>query len=293
MGPNGAGKSTLLKLLTHHLTPTEGTVVDHPGFTLAYFGQQSTKELDPELTPSEFMAKMFPTANSGALRGHLGKTGILGFVQDTRMKSLSYSQRSCVIFSKLTFICPHLLIMDEPTNFLDLESVDSLINACNKYKGALLLVSHNRDFLQRCVSQYLSITPGNFNFYSDLKAAMKATYPMEEGEKFGASALSRNVGAEKKKTETKDGKTEEKVVKSVSISSTPSSSIKAVAPAAPVETYAVNEKCMAYWEKDKKYYSAIVKKIVGTTYVVAYTQYGNSVTLSATQMKKIAIGKKK
>jgi len=92
-----------------------------------------------------------------------------------------------------------------------------------------------------------------------------------------------------------DGKTEQKVVKSVAISSTPTaSSIKAVAPAAPVETYVVNEKCMAFWDKDKKYYAAIIKKVVGTTYVVNYTQYGNSVTVGADKLKKIALpGKKK
>jgi len=114
------------------------------------------------------------------------------------MQGLSYSQRSCVIFAKLTYICPHLLIMDEPTNFLDLESVDSLINASNKYKGALLLVSHNRDFLRKCAKQYLSITPGQFNLYDTLKTAETATYTfineMESGGKVGKDALTNNPG---------------------------------------------------------------------------------------------------
>jgi ATP-binding cassette subfamily F protein 3 len=117
MGPNGAGKSTLLKLLTQKLIPTSGTVTHHPKFTLAYFGQQSSKELDPEVTPAEFMGKIFPKHNSGAIRQHLSKTGIIGNVQDTRMGGLSFSQRACVVFSQLTFIPPHLLIMDEPTKF--------------------------------------------------------------------------------------------------------------------------------------------------------------------------------
>lgn len=68
---------------------------------------------------------------------------------ESRMKNLSFSQRSCVIFAKLTFVPPHLLIMDEPTNFLDLDSVDSLIKAANKFKGGLIVVTHNRDFLKR------------------------------------------------------------------------------------------------------------------------------------------------
>ena len=163
------GKSTLLKLLTHKLTPTDGTVVHHPAFTLAYFGQHSTAELNLEQTPIEFMQTQFPEESAGTLRQHLAKTSVVGTTADTRMHRLSFSQRSCVIFSKLTFVCPHLLIMDEPTNFLDLESVDALIAACNKYKGALLLVSHNRDFLKKCAKQYLSVVPGSFKMYDNLK----------------------------------------------------------------------------------------------------------------------------
>lgn len=199
MGPNGAGKSTLLKLLTKKLIPTSGTVELHPRFKLAYFGQHSTAELDMDTTPIAFMEKYFPKVNIGQLRSHLSKTGIVGNVADTRIRALSYSQRSCVIFSKLTYACPHLLIMDEPTNFLDLESVDSLISACNKYKGALLLVSHNRDFLRKCAKQYLSVVPGHFDIYDDLKTAERATYTfieeMESGGKVsGKEALVNNPG---------------------------------------------------------------------------------------------------
>jgi ATPase subunit of ABC transporter with duplicated ATPase domains len=199
MGPNGAGKSTLLKLLTKKLIPTSGAVDHHPKFKLAYFGQHSTAELDMETTPMAFMEKFFPKVNGGTLRGHLSKTGIVGNVADTRIRGLSYSQRSCVIFAKLTYACPHLLIMDEPTNFLDLESVDSLISACNKYKGALLLVSHNRDFLRKCAKQYLSVVPGHFDLYDDLKTAERATYTfieeMEGGGKVsGKEALVNNPG---------------------------------------------------------------------------------------------------
>jgi ATPase subunit of ABC transporter with duplicated ATPase domains len=147
--PRPSGKSTLLKLLTKQHFPTDGKIVEHPKYTLAYFGQYSTHELDLEKTAAEWMGVQFPGEQAGALRQHLAKTSIVGAVQDTRMEALSFSQKSCIVFSKLTFKCPHLLILDEPTNFLDLESVDSLIAACNKYAGALLLVSHNRDFLKK------------------------------------------------------------------------------------------------------------------------------------------------
>jgi len=142
------------------------------------------------------MIMNFPKTKSGELRKHLDKVGINGPKADTRMKSLSAGQRSCVMFAKITFVCPHLLIMDEPTNFLDLESVDSLISATNKYKGALLLVSHNRVFLKKCATHYLSVVPGKFLIFDNMKECERATYSfiqdLEEGVgagKIGQAAL--------------------------------------------------------------------------------------------------------
>jgi len=196
MGPNGAGKSTFLKLITKRLIPVSGTITQHPTATIAYFAQHHAAELNMEQTPIDYMMMQFPDEKPALLRNHLGKVGIIGTMAETRMKTLSHGQRSCVIFAKITYVCPHLLIMDEPTNFLDLESVDSLIGATNKYSGALLLVSHNRGFLKKCARQYLSVVPGQFNVYDDLKSCERATYSfiaeLEDGEgagKIGASAL--------------------------------------------------------------------------------------------------------
>ncbi len=194
MGPNGAGKSTFLKLITKKLTPDNGTITHHPTAEVAYFAQHHVMELNLQMTPMEFMTSTFPAIqNTGLLRNHLGKVGIVGQKADTRMIDLSGGQRSCVMFAKLTYKCPHLLIMDEPTNFLDLVSVDSLIAATRKYKGALLLVSHNRFFLNKCAKEFLSIVPGRFEIYPDLGRCEKATYTfiaeMEAGEDVDTSKL--------------------------------------------------------------------------------------------------------
>jgi ATP-binding cassette subfamily F protein 2 len=288
MGPNGAGKSTLLKLLTHKLTPTSGTVTHHPNFTLAYFGQHSTAELDLEKTPIEFMCDQFPGETSGSLRQHLAKTSVVGTIADTRMIRLSYSQRSCVVFAKLTYVCPHLLILDEPTNFLDLESVDSLISACNKYKGALLLVSHNRDFLKKCAKQYLSVVPGSFKMYDNIKDAENGTYSfiqeMEEGGSVsGADALMKTPGGGAVGGAMKSTATIENGVKTMTIGSGP------VNIAAPVKavTFVKDEKCEALWT-DGKYYAAQVLKVDGPKYTIKYLEYGNTAIVQAKQMKKAA-----
>jgi len=294
MGPNGAGKSTLLKLLTHKLTPTDGTVVHHPKFTLAYFGQHSTAELNLEQTASEFMQSQFPEESVGTLKQHLAKTSIVGTVADTRMMRLSFSQRSCVIFAKLTFVCPHLLIMDEPTNFLDLESVDALISACNKYKGALLLVSHNRDFLKKCAKQYLSVVPGSFKLYDNLKDAEAGTYSfiaeMEEGGKVGADALVNNPGGGTVHSSQKVGAaavsssttTIENGVKTMTIGGGPVN--MAVAPK-PL-TYVKDEKCQALWTDGKFYAAQIMKVDAPGKYTVKYLEYGNTKPVTAKELKK-------
>jgi len=203
MGPNGAGKSTFLKLITGKIKPVSGTITTNPDYTLAYFGQHSTKELKMEATPLEFMMESFPKANKGKITSHLNKTSITDGEMNTRMENLSFSQRSCVIFAKLTFVPPHLLIMDEPTNFLDLDSVDSLINAANKFNGGLIVVTHNRDFLKRCSRDFLSIVPGAFNTYETMKDAERATYSfitaLEKGEQIdhkNAILNNRGGGAE-------------------------------------------------------------------------------------------------
>jgi len=298
MGPNGAGKSTFLKLLTHKLQPTSGTIVDHPKYKLAYFGQHSTAELDLETTAMQFMQDSFPKYNVGQLRQHLGKTGIVGNVADTRVKSLSYSQRSCIVFAKLTLESPHLLILDEPTNFLDLESVDSLINACNKYKGALLLVSHNRDFLKKCAKQFLSIVPGRFEIYDELKAAEKATYTfiqeMEAGQKISAkTAIMENPGGGTIHSSQKVGATPAAATTAAPVvvkASTP-----AAATAAPTQekkaepsssTFEIGEKCQAKFSEDGKWYNAVVKNLKADLYYVTYVDYGNSEYVPIASLRK-------
>lgn len=198
MGPNGAGKSTFLKLLTGRLTPTAGSVDRNPKAKIGYFAQHHSAELDMSLTPMEYLKLQFPDElSSGLLRKHLQKVGITGQLAETRLKTLTHGQRSCVMFAKITYHCPHLLIMDEPTNFLDLASIDSLISATNKYKGALLLVSHNRGFLLKCASQFLSIVPGQFLLFNDLKSCEQSTYTfiadLEAGANISAKDLVQNI----------------------------------------------------------------------------------------------------
>jgi energy-coupling factor transporter ATP-binding protein EcfA2 len=226
------------------------------------------------------------------------------------MEALSFSQKSCIVFSKLTFKCPHLLILDEPTNFLDLESVDSLIAACNKYAGALLLVSHNRDFLKKCAKSYLSVVPGRFNLFEGataMKDAERSTYTfiaeMEEGGAVSAQDLvKKNAGGasvhasqdlrEKSGADSSDASGPEAGIKVLSISGSSPSPMPVKKAVAPGLTYTVGEKCSALWT-DGKWYDAVVKKQIPDTtkYQITYTAYGNTVNIESKNMKKVAAKK--
>jgi ATPase subunit of ABC transporter with duplicated ATPase domains len=319
MGPNGAGKSTFLKLLTGKLTATEGKIITNPDYTLAYFGQHSTKELKMEETPIEFMQKSFPKDREGLLLNHLEKTSVSKSVANTRMESLSYSQRSCVIFAKLTYVPPHLLIMDEPTNFLDLDSVDSLIAATNKFTGALLVVTHSRDFLKRCASQFLSIVPGQFLTFDSMKKAERATYTfiqeMESGEKIdlkkaimqnpgGGSVHHSQVGDGEKKMEKVDlssicisdykekaGKSDNKKALQKAADEEKARALaeykakkKAAKKAAIKRDWVVGDVCWAPYQG--KFYEAEVVRVVPFGITIEYKGYGETKMLDAAKLKQ-------
>jgi len=156
-----------------------------------------------------------------------------------------------VIFSKLTFICPHLLIMDEPTNFLDLESVDSLISAANKFPGALLVVTHSRQFLRKCAKTFLSVTPGQFLEFGDMKEAESATYTfiqeLENGVKIDTSAMAAGGGSLHANTAAKV---------------TPVDAAVTIHCAPP--KFAVGDQVEALWT-DKKFHPASIAAVVSTS----------------------------
>jgi len=282
MGPNGAGKSTLLKLITDKLKPITGTVTRHSTAQVAYFAQHHVQDIDITQTPIEYMIKEFPhVEKTGLLRSHLAKVGIVGDKAETRMSSLSGGLRSCVCFAKITYVCPHLLIMDEPTNFLDLESIDALIAATNKYKGALMLVSHNRGFLLKCAKQYLSVVPGKFEIFDDLKMCERSTYQfieeMEAGVKVGVQDLVRKNPSADASAKVRTGGAVEAPVKKDSSIIGASSAPKPVAKVAALtaeEKALVGLKCTAVWAADGGRYPASVTKALGAGKIeVQYAGY--------------------
>lgn len=158
MGPNGAGKSTLLKILLGQLKPQEGEVTLGTGLQVAYFDQHRIA-LDDSMNALDNVAEGREYIELNGQRKH-----IIGYLQDflfsperarAPITRLSGGERNRLLLAKLFAQPSNLLVMDEPTNDLDVETLELLEELLGEYTGTLLLVSHDRDFIDNVVTSTL------------------------------------------------------------------------------------------------------------------------------------------
>ena len=153
-GRNGSGKSTLIKLIFEQLAPQSGTVRRVRQAKMALFNQHHADALDLSTSALDHMKKLFGSERKEQeLRNHLGSFG-LGALAMQPMGLLSGGQKTRVSLAALVLQSPHVLVLDEPTNHLDYESIQALADALEQYPGAVLLVSHDRDFMQRLAEEF-------------------------------------------------------------------------------------------------------------------------------------------
>ncbi|MFM7066799.1 MAG: ATP-binding cassette domain-containing protein [Gammaproteobacteria bacterium] len=159
LGPNGAGKTTLLRLLLGQLEPATGSVRQGTRLEVAYFDQQRA-QLDPEATVMENVTGGSDTVVVGGQRRHVS-----GWLQDflfppERLNSpvsmLSGGERNRLLLARLFAQPANLLVMDEPTNDLDVETLELLEERIADFNGTLLLVSHDREFVDRVATSVLA-----------------------------------------------------------------------------------------------------------------------------------------
>lgn len=148
VGPNGAGKTTVLKLLIGQLQPTSGLISQNPRLRIGFFAQHHVDALDMSASAVGFMAKNYPGRSDEEYRRHLGAFGITGTTSLQRLELLSGGQKSRVAFACLSLTNPHILVLDEPSNHLDIEAMDALSDALKKFGGGVLMVSHDVTMLQ-------------------------------------------------------------------------------------------------------------------------------------------------
>ncbi|PSR77336.1 P-loop containing nucleoside triphosphate hydrolase protein [Coniella lustricola] len=156
VGPNGAGKTTVLKLLIGRLSPSSGLITQHPRLRIGFFAQHHVDALDLGTSAVSFMAKTYPGRTDEEYRRTLGAFGITGTTGLQKMGLLSGGQKSRVAFACLALTNPHILVLDEPSNHLDIEAMDALSDALQQFEGGVLMVSHDVTMLQTvCTSLWV------------------------------------------------------------------------------------------------------------------------------------------
>jgi len=164
IGPNGSGKTTLLKTLGGFLEPILGDITVGENVDVAYFDQElSNINLENDVI-SEFW-EVDPLAESGRLRSFLARFGFSGEDVFKRIANLSGGEKTKLSLAKILYRPANLMIFDEPTNHLDIESIEALEEGLNNYHGTLLVVSHDREFLDHVVNQIFEITAGRLYRY--------------------------------------------------------------------------------------------------------------------------------
>lgn len=163
IGPNGAGKSTLLKMLIGELKPDEGRVRLGTSIHLAYF-KQERETMDPELTPWQYLC---PTGGDSVevqgdpmhVVGYLKRFLFDDQQSRGRISILSGGEKNRLQLAHVLAQPSNVLILDEPTNDLDSDTLDLLIDMLSDYKGTLIVISHDRDFLDQLVTAVFAIHP--------------------------------------------------------------------------------------------------------------------------------------
>ncbi|KAJ0110220.1 hypothetical protein J7T55_000652 [Diaporthe amygdali] len=156
VGPNGAGKTTVLKLLIGKLTASSGIIQQNPRLRVGFFAQHHVDALDLNLSAVSFMAREYPGRTDEEYRRQLGAFGITGTTGLQKMEVLSGGQKSRVAFACLALTNPHILVLDEPSNHLDIEAMDALSEALQQFQGGVLMVSHDVTMLQTvCTSLWV------------------------------------------------------------------------------------------------------------------------------------------
>jgi ATP-binding cassette subfamily F protein 3 len=189
VGPNGSGKSTLMRLLSGEEAPDSGTRAEGHQVVIEYFAQDEATRLVPDLTVYETLSSGSATSMVPAIRNILG--GFLFSGDDVYKKAgvLSGGERTRLAVARMLLRPSNTLLLDEPTNHLDLDSKDVLLEALEDYGGTLIIVSHDRYFVERLATKIIEIGhgeaviyPGSYSEYLWSKAQKDTAEPARNPE---------------------------------------------------------------------------------------------------------------
>jgi ATPase subunit of ABC transporter with duplicated ATPase domains len=161
IGANGIGKTTLMRCLAGDLTPTKGTITWVENANLGYMPQDPQADFANKVDLFTWMSEWrAPSDDDQIVRATLGRLLFSGDETKKSVKVLSGGEKGRMIYGKLMLTKPNVLLMDEPTNHMDMETIESLQIGLEKYPGTLIFVSHDREFVGALANRIIELRPG-------------------------------------------------------------------------------------------------------------------------------------
>lgn len=195
MGPNGCGKSTLLKLMLGELKPDAGTIKLGHKVDVGYYDQHLDTVMDDLTVIRAVWPPDDPTITEQQMRSFCARFGLYGDIIYNKVGSLSGGERSRVVLARIAALHVNVLVLDEPTNHLDIWACESLEEALQEYDGTVIVVSHDRTFLNRVAQMLIvfedgktHVVYGNYDTYRGLAAQQALDKPKGKVEVSSAPA---------------------------------------------------------------------------------------------------------
>jgi ATP-binding cassette, subfamily F, member 3 len=174
IGPNGQGKTTLVKSIAARLSLLKGSRVASRQVEIGYFSQDQMDELNPEDTVLDHIRHAAPSLSQAAQRALAAQFGFPAAKVETKAGSLSGGEKVRLLMGLMAHKKPHVLVLDEPTSHLDIDSREALIHAINGYGGAVLLITHDVYLAEACADRLWLVHSGKARPYDgDLSAYRK------------------------------------------------------------------------------------------------------------------------
>ncbi len=167
LGANGAGKTTLMRTLASDLTLQSGDLFRGQHSSVGYFAQHQLELLKADLNALGHLRLRTPVTTDQRRRTYLGGWGFEGDMAMRPTGTLSGGEKARLVLALIAWEQPALLLLDEPTNHLDIEMRHALTVALQEYEGAMVIVSHDRDLLGRCVDEFWLVANGRIDPYPD------------------------------------------------------------------------------------------------------------------------------
>ncbi len=165
LGKNGEGKSTFAKGILGILAAQKGFIKRHKRLEIGYFAQHQIDRLNEKSSAYDHVVKLMPDATEAQRRARLASFGLGEKNSETPAGDLSGGEKARLLFSLIGFNAPHLLVLDEPANHLDMDSRAELIKSLNAYTGAVLIISHDRNLLESVVDRLWVVKDGTVSTY--------------------------------------------------------------------------------------------------------------------------------